>query len=165
MSGPEKSLHLRQEEVVAGLGLEAMIASKFGLEASGIGGGAPRADTQSEMTTGGRAVGTGGGEGGLLLKPMSNADFRGGGAITLFVSVAVALLLEGRLGKQGLAGRSGVFSWGGKAWLGTSLRGLLIAFSVALLFLTCSGAVLEGRGGNADGSKAGARTRQTDPLL
>lgn len=63
-----------------------MMALRFGLDDMGTGGGAPRAGAESDVTAGGRVEGTGGGVAALLLKPMSNADRRGGGgAISLFV--------------------------------------------------------------------------------
>jgi len=109
-SGPEKSRHLRQDEAAPSLGFDAMMASRFGLEASGIGGGALDAKEHSEVTAGGRVVGGDGGEGALVWTPMSNADGRGGGAIALFFPGVIALLIAGRLGREGLAGKSGVFS-------------------------------------------------------
>jgi hypothetical protein len=63
-----------------------MMALRFGLDDIGTGGGVPRFGAESEATAGGRVEGTGGGDDALLLKPISNADRRGGGgAITLFV--------------------------------------------------------------------------------
>jgi hypothetical protein len=63
--------------------LEAIIAFRLGLEDIGIGGGTPGAGAESGVTAGGLFEGTGG-VAGLLLKPISRADRRGGGAITLF---------------------------------------------------------------------------------
>lgn len=60
------------------------MAFRSGREASGIGGGALDAGAESEITGGGRVEGTGGGVGALLLKPISRAERRGGGAIVLF---------------------------------------------------------------------------------
>jgi hypothetical protein len=51
-----------------------MIASSLGLDDSGIGGGAPGEGVDCDVTASGRVEGTGGGEGALLLKPISNAD-------------------------------------------------------------------------------------------
>jgi hypothetical protein len=89
LSGPEKSRHLRQLATAPGMGFEAMIASRLGLDESGMGGGVPvfKFGADSTVPGEGRFVGTGGGAAAsLLLKPISRADRRGGGgAIGLFV--------------------------------------------------------------------------------
>jgi hypothetical protein len=115
LSGPEKSRHLRQLAAAPGLGFEAIIASRLGRDESGIGGGAPvfRFGVDSEVTADGRFVGTGGTRS-LLLKPISSADRRGGGAITLFARSFEACLwgndggsrVDCLGGNEGLAGRS-----------------------------------------------------------
>jgi hypothetical protein len=109
-----------------------MIALRFGLDDIGTGGGAPRFGAESEETAAGRVEGTGGGDGALLLNPISNADRRGGGgAIALLVrEVSFEDCLCGNAGtgrgdcsrvmdclggREGLAGRLGVFSLGGSA--------------------------------------------------
>lgn len=97
---------MRHCATAPGLGFEAIIASRFGLEEVGTGGGAP-------LTPGtGRLEGIGGGSTvALLLKPSDRADRTGrcgGGTMALFVSTAVA----DRLGSAGtgLSGeRSGAF--------------------------------------------------------
>jgi hypothetical protein len=66
-----------------------MMAFRLGLEDSGTGGGALVETSEAELNEG-RFCGMGGGSVALLLKPMSSADFRGGGAITLFVLVVDA---------------------------------------------------------------------------
>ena len=98
-----------------------MIAFKLGLEESGMGGGAPAFifGADSEVTAEGRFIGTGGGAGSLLLKPISNADLRGGGTIALFARLVNGVSFEACLwgsdggsrvdclgGNEGLAGRS-----------------------------------------------------------
>jgi hypothetical protein len=98
-----------------------MIASSLGLDERGIGGGVPafRFGADSEVTAEGRFVGTGGGAGSLLLKPISNADLRGGGTIALFARLFNGVLFEACLwgsdggsrvdclgGNEGLAGKS-----------------------------------------------------------
>jgi hypothetical protein len=80
-----------------------------------MGGGAPvfRFGVDSEVTADGRFVGTGGTDS-LLLKPISSADRRGGGAITLFARSFEACLwgndggsrVDCLGGNEGLAGRS-----------------------------------------------------------
>lgn len=91
---------MRHCATAPGLGFDAMIASRFGLEDVGIGGGAPL------MPGTGRLDGIGGGSTvALLLNPSDRADRTGrwgGGTIALFVSVAVA----DRLGSAG-TNRSG----------------------------------------------------------
>lgn len=104
-----------------------MIALRFGLDDIGTGGGAPRFGAESEETAAGRVEGTGGGDGALLLNPISNADRRGGGgATTLFVrelsfedclcgSAGTGWGDRSRMmdclgGSEGLAGRSNAFS-------------------------------------------------------
>lgn len=114
------------------------MASRLGLEDKGTGGGAPAAVSGAALNDG-LFCGTGGGSVALLLKPISNGDLRGGGAIALFVLGAVTLLVvvaglvgnagrsgDGALvfdclgGSDGLAGSSGVFdNVGGRVWLGT----------------------------------------------
>jgi hypothetical protein len=91
------------------------MASRLGRDESGMGGGAPvfRFGADSEVTADGRFVGTGG-TGSLLLKPISSADRRGGGAITLFARSLEACLwgndggsrVDCLGGNEGLAGRS-----------------------------------------------------------
>ena len=66
-----------------------MIASRLGLDDNGIGGGTFGEGVDLDVTADGREEGTGGGEGALLLKPISNADrwggrCGGGGATALF---------------------------------------------------------------------------------
>jgi hypothetical protein len=118
------------------LGLEAIIAFKFGLEDRGTGGGAPAVESEGELYDG-RFCGTGGGSVALLLKPSSSTDLRGGGAITLLVldvSVLFVVVLPGKGGRSGerswtldclggsdgRAGSSGVLDrLGGSVWLGT----------------------------------------------
>jgi hypothetical protein len=82
------------------------MASRFGREERGTGGGVPVEASEAELNEG-LFCGTGGGSVALLLKPMSSADFRGGGAITLFV-LDVAVLFVG--GRPGRGGRSGDWS-------------------------------------------------------
>lgn len=108
LSEPEKSRHLRQAGAAPGFGFDAIIAPRFGREDKGTGGGAPRFGAESEVTGGGRFVGMGGGEGALLLKPISKAERRGGGAMNLFATLldtleALVLVL---LGNAGLSGDS-----------------------------------------------------------
>lgn len=86
---------MRHCATAPGLGFEAMIASRFGLEDVGTGGGAP-------LTPGtGRLEGIGGGSTvALLLKPSDRADRTGrcgGGTRALFVSTDVV----DRLGSAG----------------------------------------------------------------
>lgn len=83
------------------------MAFKSGLEDRGIGGGAPEVAWEVGLGDG-RFCGTGGGSVALLLKPISRADFRGGGATSLFVLGMVALLVFCRPGR---GGRSGDRSW------------------------------------------------------
>ena len=83
-----------------------MMASRLGREASGIGGGAPGVEVGSGLAADGRFEGTGGGEGALLLNPISSADRRGGGAITLLVRLSdvVEVCAVGLAGSAGLSG-------------------------------------------------------------
>lgn len=79
------------------------MALKSGLEDRRIGGGAPAVARGAGLGDG-RFWGTGGDSVGLLLKPSSSADLRGGGATSLFVVGAVALLVGCRLGRGGRSG-------------------------------------------------------------
>lgn len=73
------------------------MASSFGLDAIGIGGGAPVAGKDCVVDGVGRVCGTGGGLGALLLKPISKADLRGGGGTRVLFGVVVSFVV-GRLG-------------------------------------------------------------------
>lgn len=171
---------MRQPATAPGLGFDAMIAFRLGLEDNGMGGGA--SGVVSGMVSGvageGRFEGTGGGAGALLLKPISNAERTGGGATTLLVlllcvvepfgvglagiggglSGDTSCTLDFRGGSVGGVGGPDFFSCGGNAWLGTYSLLLFIALSVALLCFVSSGAFLAGSGGSFEGSYAGART-------
>lgn len=90
----------------------------------------------------------------LLLKPISSADLRGGGATNLFVLDVVALFVvclpgrggrsgdrsgttDGRTGSAGLAGSCGGFDrLGGGSMLGTKFRLLFMAVCIALIFFS-----------------------------
>ena len=78
-----------------------MIALRFGLDDIGTGGGAPRFGAESEETAAGRVEGTGGGDGALLLNPISNADRRGGTG-----RGDCSRVMDCLGGREGLAGRS-----------------------------------------------------------
>jgi hypothetical protein len=106
-SGAEKSRQIKQDPAAPGFGLEAKIAFKLGLDERGTGGGALTTVSGAELKDG-RFCGIGGGSVALLLKPSSSTDLRGGGAITLFVFVVVALFM---VVLPGRGGRSGDMFW------------------------------------------------------
>lgn len=158
MSALEKSRHLRQEATAPDLGLEAMIASRFGLDAKGIGGGAP--GSVFLLSAPGRVVGIGGGVSVDLFIPNSSAERTGrvvgGGARILRLGCSSSSgwlfvsLLAGSAGRDGSCGGMCLF-------VGTASLVDFIAARVARL-LGSSGAFLGGSGGNFEGSNAGART-------
>lgn len=142
---------MRHSPDAPGLGLDAMIADKFGREASGIGGGTPGAGIGLVVV--GRLTGTGGGDSVALLRPNDSADLRGGGTACVcpdsFPCDAVGCL-AGRLGRDG--------SLGGSVRSGTTFGDDFVDFKAARVAEGSSVTFLGGRGGSIDGSYAGART-------
>jgi len=136
---------MRHTPTAPGFGFEAMMASKFGRDASGIGGGAPASVAE---VGDGRVVGTGGGVSvGLFMANESAEGLGGGGNARLVGSFSVVL----DAGLVGSVGRDG--SWGGGALLAVAPVDVdLIAFKVALLCFGSSGAFFAGRGGSLVGS-------------
>jgi hypothetical protein len=137
---------MRQDPVAPGLGFEAMIASKFGRDAMGIGGGALAAVVDVDD---GLEVGIGGGASIALFKAKERAEGLGGGG-----NPRLGCSLSGVFDsdRAGSAGREG--SWGGSALAETAMFDLdLIAFMIVLPCCCCSsGAFFAGRGGNFVGS-------------
>lgn len=84
------------------------MASRFGLDASGIGGGAPGLGAESEVIAGGRVSGTGGAVAALLLNPICKADRCGGGTMTL---LGFGVFVPFVVGLPGSGGRSGDRFW------------------------------------------------------
>lgn len=146
-----------------------MIASKFGLEENGTGGGA----VSERPLGGGLPEGTGGGFA-VLLNPSSNAGLKfGGGSLLGFSSWSLSALFTFDPGRDGSCGREGscgagdregtcggdvrVGSCGGNA---RGLKASALDLMIFLMELFCFGssAALAGRGGRVVGSYAGART-------
>lgn len=148
---------MRQEPVAPGLGFEAMIASRFGRDAMGIGGGAPAAVVE---VGDGLDVGTGGGVSVDLFKAKERAEGLGGGGNARLGGSLSGVFDSDRAGS---AGREG--SWGGSALAETAIFDLdLIAFMIVLPCCCCSsGAFFAGRGGSFVGSYAGARISKRCP--
>lgn len=74
---------MRHEPVAPGFGFDAIIASRFGRDDIGMGGGAAGSCAASAA---GRLAGRGGGVSVALFNPNSNAERRGGGATVLGLS-------------------------------------------------------------------------------
>lgn len=92
-----------------GFGFEAIIASKFGLDESGTGGGA----LSTRSLSAGLIDGTGGGFA-TLLNPNSNTGLKfGGGSLRGFSSLSFSAPLTLEAGRAGRLGREG--SCGGGA--------------------------------------------------
>ena len=91
---------MRQLATAPGFGLEAMMASRLGLDERGTGGGIPAVGAESDVAVVGRFEGTKGGAVALLSKPISNADRRGGGGAIalLFCDISFEACLCGRAG-------------------------------------------------------------------
>jgi hypothetical protein len=127
-----------------------MMASKFGRDASGIGGGGP---ASVGAVGDGRIAGIGGGVSVDLFIANESAEGLGGGGNARLVgsfSVVFVADLAGSVGREG--------NWGGGALAEVAPVDVdLIAFSIALLCFGSSGAFFAGRGGSLVGSKAGAR--------
>lgn len=108
MSGPEKSRHFKHAGAAPGLGFDAIIASRLGRDARGTGGGVLATGAESAATDTGRFDGIGGGEGALLLKPISSADLLGGGGAIIRLTTfddGVETLVGALLGRVGLSGK------------------------------------------------------------
>lgn len=104
-----------------------MIASRLGREDRGTGGGAPGLAFVGGVAAEGRFEGTGGGLGGLLLKPKSRADRGGGGTTRLFVRLGrvgegLAVGLPGTAGGRSGDGSLTLVCRGGRDGLAGSSR-------------------------------------------
>lgn len=143
---------MRHDPEAPGWGFEAMIASRFGRDAKGMGGGALAAVADVD---GGLEVGTGGGFSVDLFKAKESAEGLGGGG-NARLGCSLSFVFDS--GRAGSTGREG--SWGGRALAETAMFDLdLIAFMIVLPCCCCSsGTFFAGSGGNFVGSKAGART-------